>query len=219
MSRLTTWLRKKLVQKREAIPAYVTIGRGTYLMGDGHFEYTSPKSPVSIGNFCSIARDVRFMTDAEHHMDLVTTFPLEQMYFGGERHPAPTKDGIVVGHDVWLGYRALIMGGVTIGNGAVIGAGSVITKDVEPYSVYAGNPARFIKRRFDETTAEALGRIAWWDWPDEKLRVCLNDFRLPAGEFVARHSLVKNIDLAGVECVGAVNGCQPHPIKRCSEGF
>jgi acetyltransferase-like isoleucine patch superfamily enzyme len=215
MSRLTTWLRKKFAPKQAGIPAYVSIGRGTYLMGDGHFEYTSQRAPVSIGSFCSIAREVRFMTDAGHHMDMATTFPLGQMYFGRDPHPAPTKGGIVIGHDVWIGHRALIMGGVTIGNGAVIGAGSVVTRDVPAYCVYAGNPARFIKRRLGEEAAESMERIAWWGWSDEKLRACLDDFRLPAGEFVRRHSpFVKDVRKAGIESVGAIDGRQPHPIKR-----
>uniref|UniRef100_UPI003AB17DE5 DapH/DapD/GlmU-related protein n=3 Tax=Oscillospiraceae TaxID=216572 RepID=UPI003AB17DE5 len=88
---------------------------------------------------------------------------------------------VVIGNDVWLGHNAVIMGGVTIGDGAVVGAGAVVTHDVAPYDVVAGVPARRLRRRFDGETAAALGRIRWWDWPHELLRERIADFRTIEG--------------------------------------
>ena len=85
----------------------------------------------------------------------------------------PTKGDIIIGNDVWIGYRAAIMPGVTIGDGAIIGACSVVTRDVPPYSIVGGNPARIIRKRFDEQTIAQLQQLAWWDWPVDKIsRYC-----------------------------------------------
>jgi acetyltransferase-like isoleucine patch superfamily enzyme len=87
---------------------------------------------------------------------------------------ATSKGDVVIGNDVWLGYGSMIMSGVGIGDGAVIAAGAVVTRDVEPYSIVAGNPARLIKKRFDEETIDKLLKIKWWDWPVEKINNNLN---------------------------------------------
>ena len=80
---------------------------------------------------------------------------------------APSRGDTVIGNDVWLGYRALVLPGVTVGHGAVVAAASVVTADVEPYAIVAGNPARVVRRRFDEADVARLLRAAWWDWPVE----------------------------------------------------
>lgn len=126
---------------------------------------------LRIGRFCSIADGVEIMLGGEHRSDWVTTYPFnvlcEQAYcFTG--HPA-TKGDVIIGNDVWIGRKALILSGVTIGDGAVIGAYSVVAKDIGPYSIVAGNPAKLYRLRFDEQTVAALLRIAWWEWPLEKI--------------------------------------------------
>lgn len=121
-----------------------------------------------IGKFCQIAHGVEFITaSANHRMDGLSTFPF--MVFGGgwegrASMPEPGQD-TVVGHDVWLGTGAKIMPGVTIGDGAIIAAGAVVTRDVPPFSIVGGNPARVIRRRLDDADATRMQRIAWWDWP------------------------------------------------------
>jgi virginiamycin A acetyltransferase len=125
-----------------------------------------------IGRYCAIAAGVRFLMPGANHADLgPSTFPFG--IFGepwAERTMdlvlgAPSRGDTVVGHDVWLGYSALVLPGVTIGHGAVVAAGSVVARDVPPYAIVAGNPARVVRRRYDDEDVERLLRAAWWDWP------------------------------------------------------
>jgi len=125
-----------------------------------------------IGRFCAIGAGVRFLMPGANHADLgPSTFP-----FGIFGEPwaastmdlvmgAPSRGDTIVGHDVWLGYQALVLPGVTIGHGAVVAAASVVSADVAPYAIVAGNPARVVRRRYDDEDVERLLRAAWWDWP------------------------------------------------------
>ena len=142
----------------------------------GEFTYGSPnvyawdlKTKLVIGKYCSIAQGVNFLLGGQHRTDWVSTFPFNefakdwptaQKVLG---HPA-TKGDIRVGHDVWIGQNATILSGVNIGHGAVIGAGAIVSKDVEPYAIVAGNPARFLKYRFDTQTRSDLLKLEWWNW-------------------------------------------------------
>ena len=123
-----------------------------------------------IGKFCAIARGVEFvMNGANHRMDCVTTYPFYIM--GGKWGSAiaphldelPLKGDTVVGNDVWIGQNVTIMAGVHIGDGAIIGANSTVASDVPPYAIAAGNPARVIRKRFDDALIDLLQRYAWWD--------------------------------------------------------
>lgn len=127
-----------------------------------------------IGRFCALATGTRFiMAGADHPMTGVSTFPFT--IFGGDwtertldlMQGMGTRGDTVVGNDVWFGYRSLVMPGVTIGDGAIIASGAVVTADVEPYTIVGGNPAKPIRRRFDEADTERMLRAAWWDWPVE----------------------------------------------------
>ncbi len=125
-----------------------------------------------IGRFCAIAAGVRFLMPGANHADLgPSTFP-----FGIFGEPwaqrtmdlvmgAPSRGDTIVGNDVWLGYQALVLPGVNIGHGAVVAAASVVAADVPPYAIVGGNPARVIRRRFDDEDVDLLLRAAWWDWP------------------------------------------------------
>jgi virginiamycin A acetyltransferase len=126
-----------------------------------------------IGRFCAIASGVRFVMPGANHADRgPSTFP-----FGVFGPPwdatmdivmsAPSRGDTIVGHDVWLGYSALVLPGVTIGHGAVVAAASVVARDVPPYAVVVGNPARVVRSRFSADDVERLLRAAWWDWPVE----------------------------------------------------
>jgi virginiamycin A acetyltransferase len=136
--------------------------------------YAHGPERLVIGRYCAIASGVRFVMPGANHADLgPSTFP-----FGifGEPWAERTMDLVmgaesrgdtVVGNDVWLGYRALVLPGVTIGHGAVVAAASVVASHVPPYAIVGGNPARVIRRRYDDEDVERLLRAAWWDWPVE----------------------------------------------------
>lgn len=136
------------------------------------FDFTGDR--LSIGKFCMIASGVEFiMNGANHLLDAVSSFPFA--VFGGDWATAmdgktyPTKGDTVVGNDVWLGYRTTILPGITIGDGAIIGAYSVVTRDVPPYTIVGGNPAKLIRKRFDDADIARLLELRWWDWPIEKI--------------------------------------------------
>jgi virginiamycin A acetyltransferase len=135
--------------------------------------YLFPFSPekLTIGKFVQIAHGVKFITSsANHPLEGFSTYPFRIFNLAetGGYPDLPFRD-TVIGHDVWIGYHALIMPGVTIGSGAIIAAGSVVTHDVEPYAIMGGNPARLIRKRFPDETISALLEIAWWDWEIEKI--------------------------------------------------
>ena len=135
-----------------------------------HFDFIGDK--LRIGKFCQIASGVRFiMNGANHATDGFSTFPFSA--FGGEWQGIPLTPGYkgdtVIGNDVWIGYNTIIMPGIYIGDGAIIATGSVVTKNVAPYSIVGGNPAELIRKRFDQDTIEHLLNLAWWDWTVDKI--------------------------------------------------
>ncbi len=131
----------------------ISVGKGTYGIIDVRW-FWGKDEHLFIGNYCSIAEGVLFLTGGNHHLDRLSTYPFSHFYHIGEKNTAPTKGPIVVQDDVWIGQNALVLSGVTIGQGAVIGAGSVVAKDVPPYAIYVGN--KVVKYRFDENTISKL---------------------------------------------------------------
>ena len=138
-----------------------------------HYPFIGDK--LIIGKFCALARDVKFiMNGANHKMSGLSTYPFQIFGNGWEKvMPAPEdlpfKGNTVIGNDVWIGYDALIMPGVHVGNGAIISARSVVTSDVPAYTIVGGNPARPIRTRFPDAVVAQLENIAWWDWPIGKI--------------------------------------------------
>ncbi|HEX7129511.1 MAG TPA: Vat family streptogramin A O-acetyltransferase [Rhodanobacteraceae bacterium] len=128
-----------------------------------------------IGKFCAIARGARFiMNGANHKLSGISTYPFQIFGNGWEKAmpkpgELPYKGDTVIGNDVWIGYEALVMPGVRIGDGAIVSSRAVVVGDVEPYTVVGGNPARPIKRRFEPEQVRELLEIAWWNWPVEKI--------------------------------------------------
>ncbi|MFW6263972.1 MAG: Vat family streptogramin A O-acetyltransferase [Cyanobacteriota bacterium] len=147
-----------------------------------HFDFIGDK--LIIGKFCAIASDVKFiMNGGSHRLNDFTTYPFS--IFGhawAESAPTswPYKGDTIIGNDVWIGYDALIMPGVKVGDGAVIGARSVVTKDVAPYTIVAGNPAQVVRKRFEDDVIALLLKLKWWDWTLDKITqslpiLCGND--------------------------------------------
>ena len=138
-----------------------------------HYEFIGDK--LIIGKFCAIGKGVEFiMNGANHRMNSASTYPFNIMGGGWERvtpslKDLPIKGDTVVGNDVWIGQNVTVLPGVHIGDGAIIGANSVVSKDVQPYTVVGGNPIKLIRRRFDDGTTEFLLGLKWWDWSAEKI--------------------------------------------------
>ena len=141
------------------------------------YHYPVNQDKLKVGKFCSIACGAKFLfTSGNHTMKSLSTYPFpiffEEWGLDGKDicDAWDNKGDIVIGNDVWIGYEAVILSGVTIGNGAVIGSRAVVTKDVEPYTIVGGVPAKPIRKRFDEQTIEKLEKIGWWDWSEEQIR-------------------------------------------------
>lgn len=152
---------------------------GEYTYGDPQISGINPNF-LKIGKFCSIAGAVKILLGAGHNYRNFSSYPFDNIKNGGKLvwPTAKTvstngKYGVEIGNDVWIGCRVTILPGVTIGDGAVIGACTIVTKDVPPYAIVVGNPPRVIKYRFDDGTIRDLLRIKWWDWPKEKLEEAL----------------------------------------------
>ena len=143
-----------------------------------HYPFIGDK--LIIGKFCAIARGARFiMNGANHKLSGISTYPFQIFGNGWEKvmpkpGDLPYKGDTVIGNDVWIGYEALVMPGVRIGDGAIISSRAVVVADVEPYTVVGGNPAKPIKRRFDPGQVRELLQIAWWDWPIEQISTHLD---------------------------------------------
>ncbi|MDJ0731442.1 MAG: CatB-related O-acetyltransferase [Crocosphaera sp.] len=136
-----------------------------------HFDFIGDK--LIIGKFCAIASDVKFvMNGSNHPLNYFTTYPFSIFGHSWENTMSvagTSKGDTIIGNDVWLGYNALIMPGVNIGNGAIIATNSVVTKDVEPYRIVGGNPAKLIRKRFADEVIDLLLHLQWWNWSIEKI--------------------------------------------------
>jgi phosphonate metabolism protein (transferase hexapeptide repeat family) len=165
-----------------------TVGDYTYTSGDVMALYTD------IGKFCSIASHVR-VNPSNHPMERVSqhhfTYRRVQYGFDSENDAGiftwRRADRCQIGHDVWLGHAVTVMPGVKIGIGAVVGSGAVVTKDIGPYEIAVGVPARPIRKRFSEEVIAAMLRIAWWDWDHETIKARFHDF-LDTPAFIARYN-------------------------------
>lgn len=154
-----------------------------------HFDFVGDK--LIIGKFCQIATGVRFvMNGGNHAMSGFSTYPFAA--FGNEWTNVPldakSRGDTVIGNDVWIGNSVTIMPGVHIGDGAIIGTDSVVTKNVEPYSIVGGNPATMIRKRFDDETIELLLKIKWWDWDFETITKYAKDIATGNKDFLFRMS-------------------------------
>ena len=164
----------RLRNKRSLSP-FLTVGEYTYGAQHLHVHSFDHLNRITVGKFCSIADGVHVFLGGNHRLDWVTTYPIAQQpdveAFKGKRlGESPRSNGdVTIGNDVWIGSHASIMSGITIGHGAVVAAFAHVVKDVAPYEVVGGNPARHLKFRFDDAVVESLTDIAWWNWPIEVL--------------------------------------------------
>jgi len=137
-----------------------------------HFDFTGDK--LIIGKFCMIASDVKFiMNGANHLIDAISSYPFAVFGSGWEHamdgKKYPVKGNTIIGNDVWLGHNSTIMPGVQIGDGAIVATNATVVKNVDPYSIVGGNPAKEIRKRFSQDKIDFLLKLKWWDWPVEKI--------------------------------------------------
>lgn len=167
-----------------------SVGRHSY--GEPTFHvWPGQRSRLRVGAFCSFAPGVQIFGGGRHRVDWVTTYPLRIRWdlHGAhtDGHPAPGRD-VTIGNDVWIGAEAVVLDGVTIGDGAAVATRSVVTKDVRPYAIVGGNPARELRLRFPDEQVEALLALRWWDWPDERIRERVGELCSPdVAAFLQRH--------------------------------
>lgn len=181
--------------------AYVEIGAGTRVTNStfGDYSYCDRNCDIAnaeVGKFSNIASATRIGA-TDHPMDKAS---LHHFHYRSASYWEDEADDAEwfahrasrlarIGHDTWIGHGALIKPEVTIGHGAVVASGSVVTKDVAPYTIVGGNTARLIRRRFAEAVAEQMMALAWWDWDHDRLKACLPDFRkLRAEEFLEKYA-------------------------------
>jgi chloramphenicol O-acetyltransferase type B len=192
--RVLARLRRALAGKSEPIllkdrfPQY-DIGAGSY--GGLKVLEFGEGARLRIGAYCSFAEGVQIFLGGEHRPDWVTTYPfnvLRPEFSAIKGHPH-TKGDVVIGSDVWIGREAMIMSGVTIGDGAVIGARAVVARDVPPYGIVVGNPAKLVRHRFEPEVVAKLLAIRWWDWPEDRIMAAIP--RLLSGDVAGFASAVE----------------------------
>lgn len=160
------YMNRNPLYKQHSIGDY-SYGRPMILFEDSGFN-------LKIGKFCSFAKDVTIFLGGNHRTDWVSTFPFNVLNEDFPNavdiagHPC-SKGDVVIGNDVWVADSVKILSGVTIGDGAVVGAGAVVTRNIGPYEIWAGNPARLIKKRFDDEVITELVALAWWNWDIEQI--------------------------------------------------
>lgn len=155
----------------DKLPSWLNIGKHTYGFVLSNVEHYSADENIklSIGDYCSIGPNVRFIVASEHPYKALSTYPFKVKMLGYE-FEASSKGSIIVKDDVWIGLNSVILSGVTIGQGAIVAAGSIVTKDVPPYAIVAGNPAKIIKYRFEPEVIEKLIKFDFSKLTDEKVK-------------------------------------------------
>jgi acetyltransferase-like isoleucine patch superfamily enzyme len=164
---------RRLRHRRPKLPPGVTVGRHTYGYENDTFIIYTEGARIEVGAFCSIAPQVKVHGGGEHVTDRASTFPLNAMLFDPQKRNRPDDidtGPTVLGSDVWIGMGATVLAGVTVGDGAVIGARAVVTKDVPSYAIVAGNPAAVVRYRFEDDVRKRLAAVRWWDWSDADIR-------------------------------------------------
>lgn len=183
ISKILYFFKKKSSSaKEDTLNTFYTkdkFAENKYVIGD--FTYGKPKvifendeTNLYIGKYCSIANEVTIFLGGNHRPDWVTTYPFNSIpdfseYKNITGHPA-TKGDVIIGNDVWIGLKSTILSGVKIEDGAIVAAGSVVTKNIGPYEIWGGNPAKFIKKRFTDDQIKKLLEISWWNWNNQKVK-------------------------------------------------
>jgi phosphonate metabolism protein (transferase hexapeptide repeat family) len=194
------WIDPTATVKNSTLGKYTEVGAGCAVSNStlGDYSYCVENTQIAyatIGKFANIAAHVRIYASRHpielaslHHFTYRSSWYFEDAEDNRDFFDWRAEHAITIGHDTWIGHGAVIMPGVTVGNGAIVGSNAVVTRDVPPYAIAVGVPAKIIRSRFDARMAERMENLAWWDWPHDKLRETLADFRaLPAEEFLGKY--------------------------------
>lgn len=155
--------------------SFDTVVPGKYAYGELNIVSFNWKSKVYIGNYVSIAQQVTFMIDADHYTDHISTYPFKAKLMPEHEKEAISKGDIIIEDDVWIGYGVTVMSGVRIGQGAIVAAGSVVTKDIPPYAIVGGVPAKVIKHRFDDATIEKFLKLDYGKLDRDTIKEHIHD--------------------------------------------
>lgn len=185
ISIFTNFLWSHIVSKFQNPTGIVDVGEYTY--GSPRILSFLNTDKIIIGKFCSIADYVTIVASGEHRLDRLSTFPLKSTFIKKEMDSS-SKGPIIIGNDVWIGTGAIILSNVKIGDGAVVGAGSVVTGSVPPYAIVTGVPAKVSKFRFTQDQIKKLLEIAWWNWSIEKILANIDYFYGDVDDFITRFS-------------------------------
>jgi acetyltransferase-like isoleucine patch superfamily enzyme len=172
--------------------AYIKYSIGQFTYGAPIVKDWHQGSTLKIGNFSSIAENVNILLGGNHPIEWISSFPFgvvfDEFQEQCDNYPKLSKGDVIIGNDVWIGINSTILSGIQVGDGAIIAAGSVVTKNVEPYAIVGGNPAKLIRKRFSDEQITKLLAIKWWDWEIDKIRE--NVGLIASGnieEFIQRH--------------------------------
>jgi chloramphenicol O-acetyltransferase type B len=170
-------LARPLRSQQEFSKQYPHYKMGANCYGVPTVKHAHPDAMLTIGSYCSIAKNVKIFLGGNHRTDWVSSYPFPILFAQAShiQHHVYTNGDVTIGSDVWLCESCTILSGITIGHGAVIANGAVVTKNVAPYEIVGGNPAKHIRWRFDESTREALLKSAWWDWPEAEVLSVVDD--------------------------------------------
>jgi len=168
------------------------IGQGTRINGCIKLK---GGDAIHLGKYCAIGEEVDILS-TNHSTNTVNMQNVLQIEITGNSFPA-IKKGVEIGNNVWIGDRVIILPGVKVGDGAVIGAGAIVTKDIAPFCIHAGNPAKFIKQRFEDEIIELLLKINWWDWSLETMKNNKEFFEIDLLQAESKHLLLKYLNQGG----------------------
>jgi acetyltransferase-like isoleucine patch superfamily enzyme len=216
------WHRKFGNVRMDLNPYYTAYEIGRYTYGRPSITaYRGEPATLRVGAFCSIAGGVKILLGGNHHSEWVSTYPFSRHFAKDANLPVTsfTRGDVIIGNDVWIATDVMIQSGTTIGDGAIIAAGAVVVGDVPPYAMYGGVPAKLIRYRFSKEQIAALLQMAWWHWPDEKIRQELPFMLSPKiDEFIARH--LKDLQSRSESDVSSIrSGSRGEGQVIGSEGF
>jgi acetyltransferase-like isoleucine patch superfamily enzyme len=178
----------EIISRSETSPPKGQVEIGKFNVGYPKILSWRTDDKLITGKFCMFAHDVIILAGGEHDLEKVTCYPLKGAFHmsNGNNVDSASKGPVIIGNDVWIGAGAIILSGVTISDGAIVGAGSVVTHDIPPYAIVAGNPARLIRFRFSKNQIDNLLEIAWWNWSEDKIKANINYFYGDIDSFIKK---------------------------------